>query len=127
MMLDPQTADALNKALDLARQGVVAAFETVRTYAPYVWSMARRQTLLEGVECAVGAGMSLVALAVAHWAVRPWAVRESEASGGFSYFPAVVLYAAAVVLFPVFVVNAIDLIGNPDYWTMMRILELVKH
>lgn len=125
-MIDQTTADALNKALDLAKQGVVAAFETVKQYAPVVWGMARRQIMLEGVELIVGWTLLTALYAflfrTAYCSHRDGGEMAGEPYGIFKVVAALVYSIATAAL----VVNAVDLLFNPDYWTMMKILELTR-
>ena len=125
-MIDQTTADALNKALDLAKQGVVAAFETVKQYAPYVWSMARRQVLLEGVEM----GIAWLLLAIFWAAVNIWSYRaHKDPQAYWDEEHAITFWVSSgifLIITLVMMPDFVDLVGNPDYWTMHKILELVK-
>lgn len=127
-MIDQTTADTLNKALDLAKQGVVAGFETVKTYAPYVWGMARRQTILEGIELVV----VWVIIAVFYVGGNVWLSKRNLPTGDYRTFGcsdrniARVVTALIFVTFTIIVaINAIDFLANPDFWTMHKILDLI--
>lgn len=120
-MIDPQTAETLNKALDLAKQGVVAAFETVKQYAPYVWAMARRQTQIEGYELLFGAFLAFILMVSMLHITRKYWNKDPVA-----ILALVFGVGGSLALFVSCTINAIDFIGNPDWWTMMKILELVK-
>jgi hypothetical protein len=125
--VDQATADILNKALDLAKQGVVAAIETVKQYAPQVWAMARRQTQLNGIECFILAGLGLAMFVTASFSWR-WAVRKDKLGGIDSAYVVLPVFGslAGAISFVCFLINGIDLTFNPDYWTMMKILDLMK-
>lgn len=79
MFIDQNTADTLNKALDLAKQGVVAGFEQVKQLAPFVWNVARRQTQIDGIELVMVAFLTFVAwLAVNIMSYREWKDQDSN-------------------------------------------------
>lgn len=119
-LIDQSTAEVLNKALDLAKQGVIAGVEMVKQAAPYVWSLALRQTLLNGVECTLGA----VACAVAClFLPRLWRWGLAHDDDGAIILPVFVTAGLTVGLVAC-TLNAIDLIGNPGYWTIMKLLEM---
>lgn len=124
-MVDQSTADTLNKALDLAKQGVVSAFETVKQYAPQVWAMARRQTIIEGYElifCWVIGCLAGIALIVLYWKSVPDSVEWDVVNAKV----ATIITLAVLAIFTIVIgINVIDLLGNPDWWTMQKVLHLV--
>lgn len=138
LRIDQATADTLNKALDLAKQGVVAAFETVKQYAPVVWGMARRQVLVEGIQLIFGAFMILgvaYAISKACWykAAKNAKSDNGRGYGYHSYFDEDCAFIATCTTFGIaaipaviLIIISIPLIFNPDWATMQRILELVR-
>lgn len=124
IFVEKTLADALDKALDLAKQGIVAGFEMVKQAAPYVWSLAQRQTIIEGVECAFFAVICAIIMCYFPRMWR-WAKRECDATAGMSYFGAVVATFVTSVTFIVLFLNAVNYIANPGYWTIMKIAEML--
>lgn len=125
-MIDQNTADTLNKALDLAKQGVVAGFEMVKQAAPYVWSLALRQTIINGIEYAFFALLSLIGMFFLPKSWR-WAMKESDESDGDSVVVVFMLTIGLVISFIGCLINAVDLIGNPGYWTIIKISEMLHN
>lgn len=124
-MIDQNTADTLNKALDLAKQGVVAGFEQVKQLAPFVWGVARRQTVIDGIECFVGVGFILFV-----WSAITIGMFKMKKADYFDaedvFFTIFISSVIACICLIVFTLNGIDLVWNPDYWTIQRVIELAK-
>lgn len=131
-MIDQNTADTLNKALDLAKQGVVAAFETVKEYAPQVWAMARRQIILEGIEllCADAILILVFIFLIRTFWKHPVPLDHEDSGQKWNVANALVGTIISSIIFVIgFValsINAADFLFNPDWWTMQSILALAR-
>lgn len=125
--MDQNSADALNKALDLAKQGVVSAFETVKQYAPMVWGLVKRQITIDGYEL-LGGGLLTIAVTTALLKLIWWNAKDDDY--GFDKTNGVIATLITLIislpLTIIFLVNATDYIFNPDWWTMQKVLKLVK-
>lgn len=129
MYVDDNTKEVFNKAFDLVRQGVVAAADTLKTYAPQLWEMARRQTILEGYQMlggiviTIGIAITLIRLTRRGYAELPSSEHEKwdkESANAVTTLLVVVTLIVTISL----AVNASDCLLNPDYWTLKRILEM---
>jgi hypothetical protein len=122
-MIDPQTADVLNKAMDIAKNGIVAGYELIRQNAPLVWAMARRQTQLDGIELLIGSAFGFVATGLSAWLTK-WCFKHDcdEVCVPFSILLTVAIFVETVIT----LVNGIDFAFNPDWWTLQKLMELVK-
>lgn len=131
MFIDQNTADAISKALDLAKQGVVTGFEMVKNYAPYVWGVARRQVILEGIENLFSVGVIYtIAYAIRTLSLSCIDTDSDGYKGDWSANNAHVLntvtFCLATFIASFFIVRAISYVFNPDYWTMRFVLDLAN-
>lgn len=129
MLIDDNTKQVFDKAFELVKQGVVAAADTLRTYAPQLWAMVRRQVIIEGFEYLAGAILCIVVcVAIVCLIRRGYKNRPHYSSGDFDQMDTNVATGFVVVIFTIvavgFLVNAADLLFNPDYWTLKAVLAL---
>ena len=123
MFVDDNTKKIADEVISLTKAGVVDVWQKVQQAAPELWKMAVRQKYLDGVECAALAGGALVfTLMLSYWAVK--LAKEDPDSEGV-----IILGGAAVggaFVLALATVTAIDLIGNPSWWALKDILDLVR-
>lgn len=128
-VIDNNTKEVFDKAFELVKQGVVAAADTLRTYAPQLWAMVRRQVIIEGFEYLGGAILSIIGcVAIVYLIRRGYENREHFLSSGFDQIDTNMATGFVIVICTivavVFLVNAADLLFNPDYWTLKAVLAL---
>lgn len=124
--------DVASKGIDALKNSVAQAAEVLKTATPQVWALAVRQVWIDGVECAVA---SVVFAVVAWWLwKRFWKftvkhenhsyLEDYQIAGGIG---CAIGFVAAVIHAVVMAVDALDFLGNPAYWTAMRILGHFGH
>jgi len=133
MQQPDNTKEIFEKAFDLVKQGVVAAADVLKTYAPQLWAMVRRQVILEGLECLA---CFLAFCVIMIWLIRVvrkgYSEREPDTNSGepLSKLDIDIITGFIVGIWilasTAFLINATDLLLNPDYWTLMRVLEFRK-
>lgn len=128
-MIDQNTKEVFDKAFDLMKQGVVAAADTLRTYAPQLWAMVKRQIIIEAFEYIVEAVFALLVSGLIIYFVRRGYKKRPNLN--FDCFDqhdvnltTVFLAAFGTIIAGILLVNAADMLFNPDYWTLRRVLEL---
>jgi hypothetical protein len=132
MQTNQEIAD---KALDLVKQGVTTLYTDVQKVAPQVWNMALRQTIVDGVECLIGVGLGagLIVFGRYLW-IHGTKLRAAHIN--LSWYNSdretgwkVCGWIAGVTGFLIVTIclfNAIDLLGNPGYWTLVRLIQLAQ-
>jgi len=120
-VIDPSTAEVLNKAMDMAKNGIIAGYELVRQNAPLVWAMARRQTLIDGIEM-LGLGGIVGGLALYSFRKFKKADKSDwEEAYVFSILGLCVLSFVTTML----LIKGVDLTFNPDWWTLRALVDMV--
>lgn len=95
-----------------------------------IWGFAVRQSIMNGIECSLGA-LVLLSIAITFTKLAKHYYKRNETSAyKFADPERVVLFGVFAGIFYVLMfvplANAIDYLGNPQYWALIDLLSKVK-
>ena len=126
MQINPVTfADVANKIVDKTSSAASELIAKMGQTAPMVWQIAYRQTVVRGIESLLAA-LVCVAVFVVVMVIK----RKLAAKGGefveMSWWIAIPLGALVFIIFSGFVIDSINYLANPAYWTVLDILNKLQ-
>lgn len=134
----PTLVDVFSKALDMAKSGVAQGYELAKQAAPQLWQLARRQTIIEGIQGILGI-ILIIVIVISCWRWAKWYDSTNDRRPDYSHqkfdkgdartaafclrlFPTIIGLILAFIL----EVDVMNYLLNPDYWTLIRIVDLLK-
>lgn len=133
--------DVFTKGLDMAKSGLAQGYELAKQAAPELWQMARRQTIIEGLQDLFFLVLTIIFMIVLCRVVVAINRKAGSCESGYSaegetwlrgdwsvlsWLLAVFGYAGSTVCIIDFGTEAINYLFNPDYWTLLRLVKLLK-
>lgn len=124
IFIDDNTKKLADEVLGLTKLGIMEVWSRIQQAAPELWRLVVRQKVIEGVELAVGALLSLVSLIVILYLTPKWIKKDGDSDGPWGLL--IIGGGGSLAIFIGCLINAIDLLGNPSYWALKGILDMVR-
>ena len=123
LLVDDNTKKIADEVLSMTKAGVVDVWEKVQQAAPELWKMVVRQKFLDGIECAAFGALALVVTSITfYYLIKK--IKKGDASEEDIILAGATLVGLICVVAAT--VNAIDFMGNPSWWALKDILDLVR-
>ena len=125
-LIDDNTKKLADEVLGLTKLGVTEVWSRIQQAAPELWRLVVRQKAIEGVELAIGAILGLIGLLFVLYIGLKWLKKSSEHDNDGPLAFLILGVSGTGTAFVACLINAIDLLGNPSYWALKDILDMVR-